>query len=215
MHGSVLKPLGTLAVILIAAFASPVHAQDLPVTDAGHAWAFDLDAAVWIVPDQSDFILLQLYADRGALHFEARYNYEDLQTGSAWVGWTFSFDGTLSVDIAPIAGVLIGNTNGLAPGLELGASLGPVELYVESEYVFDLEDSDSDYFYAWSELGVWPFEWASAGLVFQKTQLVDALTDEQWGPYLRLNSGRFGLTGYLLGLDKDGSFGIIQAEFSF
>ena len=50
--------------------------------------------------------------------------------------------------------------------------------------------------------------------MFQKTQLVDALTDEQWGPYLRLHSGRFGLTGYLLGLDKDGSFGIIQAEFS-
>jgi hypothetical protein len=215
MHGSVLKPLGTLAVILIAAFATPAYAQDPAVADAGHAWAFDLGAAVWIVPDQSDFILLQLYADRGALHFEARYNYEDLQTGSAWVGWTFSFDGKLSVDITPIAGALLGNTNGLAPGLELDASLGPVELYVESEYVFDLDDSGSNYFYAWTELGVWPVEWASAGLSFQRTQLVESQRDEQWGPYLRLTSGRFGLTGYLLNLDMDNAFGIIQAEFSF
>lgn len=208
---------GRAAGFLIATFAavvSPLHAQNPPVTDSGDSWSSDLDAAVWIVPDQSDFVLLQLYADRGALHFEARYNYEDLQTGSAWVGWTFSFDGTLSVDITPIAGVLIGNTNGLAPGLELGASLGPVQLYIESELIFDLDDSDSNYFYAWTELGVWPVAWASPGLAFQKTQLVDALTDEQWGPYLRLRSGRFGLTGYLLGLDKDGSFGIIQAEFS-
>jgi len=203
---------------LIAAFtavAPPAHAQDSAVADSGHSWSFDLDAAVWFVPDQSDFILLQLYADRGALHLEARYNYEDLQTGSAWVGWTFGFDGTLSAGFTPMAGVLIGNTNGLAPALEFDASLGSVELSIEMESVFDLDDSDSNYFYAWSELGVWPLKWASPGLVFQKTQLVDALTDEQWGPYLRLTSGRFGLTGYLLDLSQEDFFGIIQAEFSF
>ena len=170
MYGSGPKPHVALPVVLIAAFTAvtPARAQDPSMMESGHSWSFDLDAAVWFVPDQSDFVLLQLYADRGALHLEARYNYEDLQTGSAWVGWTFDFDGTLSAEFTPMAGALIGNTNGLAPGLEFDASLGPVELSIEMEYVFDLDDSDSNYFYAWSELGVWPLEWASPGLVFRR-----------------------------------------------
>ena len=139
MYGSVLKPLGALPAILIAAFtavASPARAQAPPMMESGHSWSIDLDAAVWFVPDQSDFVLLQLYADRGALHLEARYNYEDLQTGSAWVGWTFGFDGTLSAEFTPMAGALIGNTNGLAPGLLLDLSQEDFFGIIQAEFSF-------------------------------------------------------------------------------
>jgi hypothetical protein len=39
-----------------------------------------------------------------------------------------------------MAGAVFGNTDGLAAGVEVDLVLGPVELYVESEYVFDLRD---------------------------------------------------------------------------
>ncbi len=63
-----------------------------------------------------------------------------------------------------MAGGVFGKTTGVAPGYELTLSWGPLELYSEGEYVFDVEDSDNDYFYNWAQLGYSPWDWLTVGL---------------------------------------------------
>jgi hypothetical protein len=201
------------AVMMIA--PAPAAAQATADGSSPDAWSAAVEIAAWILPDQPDFLLVQAFADRGGLHLEGRYNYEDLQTGSGWVGWTWTWGGTVSGSVTPMAGLVFGNTRGLAPGLELNLAAGPVGLYVETEYVFDLDDSSDDFYYAWSELSVTAAEWLSAGLAVQRTRIVERSSDVAAGPFLGVRAGLFGLTGYLLDPFDTERFGVIQVEVDF
>ena len=90
--------------------------------------------------------------DRDWLHLEARYNYENLDTGSAWVGYNFSGGEKLAWEFTPMLGGVFGNTTGIAPGYKGSLSWWKLELYSEGEYVFDTGDSSESFFYTWSEL---------------------------------------------------------------
>ena len=201
------------AVMMIA--PAPAAAQATVDGSTPDAWSAAVEIAAWILPDQPDFLLVQAFADRGGLHLEGRYNYEDLQTGSAWVGWTWTWAGTVSGSVTPMAGLVFGNTRGLAPGLELDLAAGPVGLYVETEYVFDLDDSSDDFYYAWSELSVTAVDWMSAGLAVQRTRIVERSSEVAAGPLLGVRAGPFGLTGYLMDPFDAERFGVIQVEFDF
>jgi hypothetical protein len=78
-------------------------------------------------------------------------------------------------------GGLVGQTDGIVPGLEIDLSIGLFEAYGEAEYVFDLDDSSSEYFYMWSELSVWPTQWLRAGVVTQRTRVYQTERDIQRG----------------------------------
>jgi hypothetical protein len=86
----------TVALMNDAAFAQdptnvPVDAVTNPLPEADEkAWSFSASAYTYFVPDDRDFVQPTFTADRGWLHLEARYNYEALDTGSAWVGYNFS-----------------------------------------------------------------------------------------------------------------------------
>jgi hypothetical protein len=109
------------------------------------AWSFSASAYTYVVPDDREYVQPTVTADRGWLHLEARYNYEALDTGSAWVGYNFSGGEKLAWEVTPILGGVFGDTTGIAPGYK--ASLGwlKLELYSEGEYVFDT-GSTSDNF---------------------------------------------------------------------
>ena len=70
-------------------------------------------------------------ADRDWLHVEARFNYEDRDTGSAWLGYNFSVGREVTLEITPMIGAVIGNTAGIAPGYK--ASLGWRMFELDSE----------------------------------------------------------------------------------
>ena len=61
-----------------------------------------------------------LYADRGALHLEARYDYEDLDTLSVFAGRTFEAEGEVEVALIPMLGATFGDTRGIAWMAALG-----------------------------------------------------------------------------------------------
>jgi hypothetical protein len=68
-------------------------AQPVPATSSSRAralWEIGLTLDGYIVPDQDGYFSPTLAADREWLHLEARYNYEDLRTGSLWAGYNFS-----------------------------------------------------------------------------------------------------------------------------
>ena len=65
---------------------APTKSADAPT----NAWAYNLTVDGYIVPDDQSYVDPVFMADRNWLHLEARYNYENLRTGSLWVGYNFS-----------------------------------------------------------------------------------------------------------------------------
>src|SRR5258707_247180 len=54
------------------------------------SWEFALTAYPTFPRGGDDYVTAIAAADRGPLHFEARYNYESIGARSAFVGWTLS-----------------------------------------------------------------------------------------------------------------------------
>jgi hypothetical protein len=166
-------------------------AAALAVTDPASAddWAFAISAFVFDPPDESPYFSPILYADRGALHLEARYNYEDLETGSFFLGWSFETGENVTLTAVPLIGVVLGSTDGVAPGVEVEIAYRRMALYAESEYVFDLEDSGESFLYTWIEATVAPADWLRLGLVAQRTKSYGTDLDVQRGLLIELSHG--------------------------
>jgi hypothetical protein len=185
--------------ILWAASISAAGAET-PASDgqAGRAWVFDVTAFAWFLPHDPDYLQPTVTADRGALHLEARYNYEDIETFSLFVGWNAAVGESLKLEVTPMLGFVGGNTVGIAPGLELSLSWGPLELRSESEYVLPFSGLGSSFFYAWSELGVHPTEWLRAGLAEQRTRRFHSPHEVSWGPMVGFTLGKLDAAFYAL-----------------
>jgi hypothetical protein len=133
--------------------------------------------------DQPDFGVGVATLDHGQLHFEARYNYEARNAGSAFVGWKFAGGDTVSFEVTPIVGALFGAARGVIPGVEASVAWGPFDAYIEAEYVDDRAQDGGSYYYAWSEVAWKPVEWLRVGLVGQRTHTVDTGRDLQRGAF--------------------------------
>jgi hypothetical protein len=178
-------------------------------------WSFDL-TAYWTNPPDDDAYGSAIFrADHGALHLEARYNYEDIDTGSLWAGWTFSWSGAVEFSLVPMVGGVFGHTQGVAPGLEFDLVWKILELYFESEYVFDAAGRDDDFFYLWAEFTVNPVEWLSVGLVAQRTRAYDTDVEVDRGLLVGFHVRSVTATVYVFNLDQDDPYVMIGVGVSF
>jgi len=195
--------IGLLA--LCASLLPPAApAQENPGT-AGETPAWTTTASVmgyWL-PDDDQFTAPTLLVDRGKLHLEARYNYENLNTASVWLGFNTRFGNALSVDFTPMLGVVSGDTNGIAPGYHLSIGWRSFDFYSESEYVFDQDNRSDSYFYSWSELAWSPFDWLRAGLAAQRTRVYKAERDIQRGVFIAASLSGISLGAYVFNPDQD------------
>ena len=87
-------PLAVLALLALTATATaqepaspPAAATDAEAEKTG--WEFGLSGALYVLPDEGDYLQPTFKADRGILHFESRYNYEDRDSTSFFVGANF------------------------------------------------------------------------------------------------------------------------------
>jgi len=205
-----------LAALLVCG-AQDVELPPLPQSATEPEWEFAASFFYTDPPEGHGYGTGIVYADRGALHLEGRYNYEDLDTAGLFAGWTLAHEAEeWSVSATPMLGAVLGRTEGVAPGLELDASWWIVEWYAESEYLIDLEESDDNFFYAWSTLTVGLTPWLRAGLVTERTKLVDTDLDVQRGlaVLFALEEFELGLYTYNLGSEDD-FYSVLSAEFSF
>ena len=102
-----------------------------------------------------------------------------------------------------MAGLVLGEIDGIAPGIELDLFVDPVEFYTEGEFMMDMGEGASSFFYFWSELTVWPAEWLQAGLVSQRTRVLQTEFDLQRGFLVGASHGDFGLTFYMFNPDEE------------
>ena len=127
------------------------------------------------------------------LHLEASDNYEAVGARSAFVGWTFSGGDTLTWEITPLLGGVWGPLQAVVPGVELSLGYGRFDYYLEGEYV---DDGDTPYTYAWSELGFAAQDWLRVGLAAQRTRIFGEERDIQRGPFAQVSWDRFSVGVY-------------------
>lgn len=101
---------------------------------------------------------------------ESRYNYEELNTLSFYMGRTFSKESKLSYSISPIAGVVIGQFNGGSIGANISLGYKNFYLYSQPQYTFAVENSVNNYVYSWTDITYSPLNWLSLGISLQHTK---------------------------------------------
>lgn len=206
-------------VVLLALGAAATAAAQEPAGAADAAaessWSFGISGALYALPDEADFAQPTLRADRGRLHLEARYNYEDRESASFFAGVTFEIGEKTKLALTPMLGGLAGRTDGVVPGLEADLTAGPVAAYAEAEYVLDLGDSASSYLYMWSELSVWPTGWLRAGVVTQRTRVYQTDRDIQRGLLVGVSLRRVEATAYFFNPGDDDHFAVVSVGVSF
>jgi len=183
--------------------------------ESANSWSFSASAYTYIVPDSREYVQPTITADRGWLHLEARYNYEDLNTGSLWGGYNFSGGEKLAWEITPMLGGVIGDTSGVAPGYKGSLSWWKLELYSEGEYVFDTGDSSESFFYNWSELTLAPLDWFRFGLVTQRTRVYETDREVQRGLLVGFSYKMVDLTTYVFNPDDSKPTFVVAVALNF
>jgi hypothetical protein len=178
-------------------------------------WSFSVSASTYIVPDDQEYVQPTFIADRGWLHLETRYNYENLETGSVWVGYNFGGGEKLEWEFTPMLGGVFGNTTGIAPGYKLSLAYWKFELSSEGEFVFDTGNSEGSFFYNWSELSLSPVDWFRFGLVGQRTRAYQAGVDIQRGLLVGFSYKKIDFTTYVFNLDQGKPTWVFAAGVSF
>jgi hypothetical protein len=191
-----------LAVAAVPASAQEPAPESEPAQSEPLAWEFEASVYGYFVPEDKDFGQPTVVADRGALHLEARYNYEDIETGSAWVGWNVGAGDALRLDATLMVGGVFGELTGVAPGYELSVTWKSLELYSEGEWVFDTSNSDNDFFYTWSQLAWSPWDWLTVGFAAQRTRAYETGLDIQRGPFVGFTYKSVTLTTYVFNGDE-------------
>jgi hypothetical protein len=202
-----------LAVGLAGGTARAQTTTGAPAAD--RPWSFFASASTYILPEDPDYVQPAITADRGWLHLEGRFNYEDRDTGSAWFGYNFSVGDTLTLELTPMIGAVFGNTTGIAPGYRGSLAWGMLTLYSETEFVFDAGDSADNFLYTWSEFEVAPADWLRFGLVAQRTKVYQTEFDIQRGFFAGVSYKGLDVTAYVFNPDADRPTVVVAVGVSF
>jgi hypothetical protein len=172
----------------------PGDSLDLPKSDSASKWSFYGEADYYAFPAEPDILLGIAMANKDIWHVEARYNYEERNTASLFGGLNFTFGNQLQLVLTPMAGIVFGNLNGAAPGLETDLSYKIFNFNSQSEWVFDFSGKEGNFFYSFNQLGVTVFDRIGLGITAQRTRLFKTSLDLQRGFYVqyafwKLNAG--------------------------
>jgi len=195
--------------VLISSFTSAEDQDTLTTSE----WNFGVETDLYFT---DPFILLPIItANNGKLHLETRYNYEDLKTASAWIGYNISGGDEFEYFITPMVGCAFGRTNGIATGLEFTFSIIGFELYSESEYLFDVEAKENSFFYSWNDLTYSPLDWFWFGLSAQRTRLYQTEVEIDRGLILGASYRNLQVTGYFFNVFTDNAFFMLSLVADF
>jgi len=178
-------------------------------------WQFSLSTYTFLAQHARDYTNPIFTADRDWLHLEARYNYEDLKTGSVWLGYNLSTGNKVTFELTPMLGGVFGEITGIAPGYTITVDYKTLEFSMQGEYFCDVGTSSNNFFYTWSELSDSPVEWFRIGVAVQRTQASSSNSDFQLGPLIGFKYKDIALTTYWLGGGSDEAKFVFAATVNF
>ena len=197
-----------LLAALAACACACAHAEE-------PAWEFNV-TGYWNAPKEGDGYASGIaIASRGALHLEARANYESIHAQSLFVGWTFEAGEKVKLEFRPIVGVVGHSLRGPIGGFEASLSAGKWDYYVEAEHVHSRTEGTDSYTYAWSELGWRPIEALRLGIVGQRTRIHGADRDYLGGGLVQYTWGKVTLGTYWFNPGSSGQVVIVSLGAAF
>jgi hypothetical protein len=168
-----------------------------PLDAVKNPWTFNLTTDGYIIPNGTDYGSPVFSADRSWLHLEARYNDEDLRTGSLWLGYNFAAGKKLALNVTPMIGGVFGRTTGIAPGCEASLSYEKVQLSISNEYVFDTTHKSGSFYYTWPQLTYSATNWLRVGLMAERTRAFQTSLDVQRGFLVGISRTKWESTVYI------------------
>ena len=177
--------------------ASSAQVSSAQVSSADAPWEISLAVYGYLVHDQDSYVDPIVAADRGWLHLEGRYNYEDLRTGSVWIGYNFTAGKKWVFKITPMIGGVFGRANGIAPGCTASLAYKRLTLSISNEYVFNTSDKSASFYYSWPEVSYSLTDWLRVGLAAQHTKPFHTELDVQRGFLVGFSHKRAEFTTYV------------------
>jgi hypothetical protein len=168
-----------------------------PPAAVAEPWEYSLTVDGYIISGADGYASPTFTADHNWLHLEARYNYENLRTGSIWAGYNFSWGRKWQFAVTPMIGGVFGRTNGIAPGCEASLAYKKVTLSIDNEYVFDTTSKAGNFYYTWPQLTYEPLDWLKLGLVAQRTRAFQTKLDVQRGFLIGFRHKKLEFTTYV------------------
>jgi hypothetical protein len=206
-------------IALIVSVPAAAQAQSpgavVPPATPAPSWSGRVSVATYVFPDDENYVQPTLAADRGALHLESRYNYEDRRSFSGFIGWNVALGKTVKFELTPMFGGVVGETAGVIPALELDLAWRRLELYVEGEYVFDAGRPSNRFLYNWSEMSVWAAAWLRAGAATQRTRAHRAPRDIQRGLFVAVTVSKIEGVVYLFNPASDDAYVVASITVAF
>jgi len=214
------QELGVLAVVVLVSLrmlgqASASRAPAQSPNASKNPWAFNFTILGYPIPNETSYANPTFTADRHWLHLEARYNYENLNTGSLWVGYNFSAGKKLVLNVTPMIGGVFGRTTGIAPGCEASLTYKRVELSISNEYVFDTTSKSGNFYYSWPQITYSPLEWLRVGAVAQHTKAFDTSLDVQRGFLVGISHKHVEFTTYVFNAGWIDPTAVLELGLSF
>jgi hypothetical protein len=217
-----LKLKTRLAVLAVAVLLTiPIVAQEGPGHDADASnakqipWAYSLTTSGYIVPGGQSFVSPDFSADRSRLHLEARYNNEAMRTASLWAGINWSKGQKLVLNLTPMAGVIFGDLNGMAPGCTVSLTRKKFQIYGTAEWVFDPHNASNNYSYLWDQVTYSPRSWLQFGLVSQRTRAYSTGLGVQRGVLVGFTREKVNLTTSIFNFGWTTPTEVLALGFSF
>jgi hypothetical protein len=208
-----MKKFTFISALIIQIFFTSFNYTQTEDTLTCSEWNFSAETDLYFT---DPFVLLPiLQANKDNLHLEARYNYEDLKTFSGWVGYNFFGGEDFEYFITPMIGGVVGTTDGIAASLEFSFSYVGFELYSESEFLFDFESSENNFFYSWTDLTYSPLDWLWFGISGQRTKLYETEVEIERGLILGASFKNIEITGYFYNAFTDDAFFMLALAAEF
>ena len=183
--------------------------------ESEESWTFSLAASTYLVANERAYVQPTITADHRWLHLEGRYNYEDLDTASLWLGYNFAGGQKLTWEFTPMVGGVFGSADGFGPGYRGSLSWWKLQLFSEGEYVYNTDHSSDSFFYSWSELTLSPLEWLHVGFAGQRTRTDKADRDYQPGLVVGVSFERLAFSTYVFDSHEGKPTWIFALSFTF
>ena len=185
------------------------------VTSDAESWQYSLTLDGYLPASGEAYATPTFTADHKWLHLEARYNDEDLRTGSLWVGYNFAWGEKWQFEVTPMIGGVFGRTNGIAPGCEASLTWKKLNFSLSNEYVFDATSKSGNFYYSWPQVTYQALNWLRVGAVAQHTKYYQMETTIERGFLVGFDYKRYQFTTYVLNPGVSGQFVQLEVGVNF
>ena len=121
------------------------------------------------------------HTGKKGVYTEMRYNYEDVETASVYLGKSFSKEGNLSYDITPMLGIVFGNFNGGSLAVNMDIELKKTFLSMQTQYTVSSDAKENNFLFNWTELAYQPLQWFYTGVSMQQTKIYNSSFKSEYG----------------------------------